>query len=292
MKINHRLLTTLIMFTLAGCQQSSQEIDVAVVPELDETVKVSVMSADKSPKAPEQKYSPNLEREKRMAAEIEDAILEGEPVYLSNGEYEFLSIDTQPESASRGAVVILHGRGFHPNWQDAIYPLRTGLAEAGWRTLSVQMPVLEKDAKYYDYLPLFGKSHGRIEVAIEYLQEQGEKKVVLLAHSCGTHMAMHWIDEVGDESIEAFVGIGMGATDYQQPMRQPFPLAQLKVPVLDIYGGEDYPGVIKMAASRIQRIQQAGNPLSSQKMVPEANHYFTDKGGALVSEVAGWLETL
>ena len=58
---------------------------------------------------------PDLEREKRMATEVEDAILDGEVVYLKNGSHEFMAIDTVPEgdtdgSKPKSAVILLHGR--------------------------------------------------------------------------------------------------------------------------------------------------------------------------------------
>ncbi len=41
-------------------------------------------------------------------------------------------------------VLINHGRGFHPDWVDTVQPLRVGLVDYGWNTLSIQMPVLAK----------------------------------------------------------------------------------------------------------------------------------------------------
>lgn len=238
---------------------------------------------------------PNLEREKRMAAEVEDAVLDGDVIFLKNSDHNFMAIDTQPEGDAKdikGAVIILHGRGFHPDWEDAILPLRTQLAEQGWRTLSIQMPVLEKTAKYYDYVPLFPAATPRIEAGLKHLKDQGADNIILFAHSCGAHMAMNWIRSKGDTSISAFIGAGMGATDYKQSMKQPLPLAEMKVPVLDIYGENDYPGVIRMAPERKTAIDKAGNKKSQQVVVPEANHYYTDKGDALVESVVKWLKTL
>jgi len=239
----------------------------------------------------------DLAREKRMADEIVDAIVDGDAVFLKADDKEFLSIYTEADAPAKGVAIILHGRGFHPDWQDAINPMRVGLAEAGWNTLSVQMPVLEKQAKYYDYLPLFPQAIPRIEAAIAYAREQiketeAENKVVLIAHSCGAHMAMTWADVESFEAIDAYVGIGMGATDYKQPMKRPFPLAKIKVPVLDVYAANDYPAVLKMAASRWQSIQQAGNTKSHQVIVPDADHYYTDRGSALTSVISEWLDTL
>ena len=239
----------------------------------------------------------DLAREERMANQIVDAILDGDPEYLSidteDGELEFLSIYTEADEP-QGVVIILHGRGFHPDWQDAVKPLRVGLAENGWNTLSVQMPVLEKDAKYYDYVPLFPKAHPRIDRAIAFAREQIKdndipNRVVLLAHSCGAHMAMSWVEAGSFESIDAYIGIGMGATDYGQPMRHPFPLKDIKVPVLDVYAEDDFPAVLKMAPDRLKAMRSAGNPLSAQAVVEDANHYYTDKGDELLDVVAGWL---
>jgi len=238
---------------------------------------------------------PDLDREKRMASEVEDAVLDGEVIYLKDGDHEFMAIDTEPEGETKGAVIILHGRGFHPNWEDAVFPLRTQLPADGWRTLSLQMQVLGKSAKYYDYLALFPLAKNRIEAGISYLKEQGIENIVLLAHSCGAHMAMEWIRQNKgqvDDKIRAFIGAGMGATDYKQPMEQPFPLTDLKIPVLDIYGENEYPAVLRMAPGRLAMMKKAGNNKSKQVVIPKANHYFTDQGDALVEAVSSWLNGL
>ena len=71
---------------------------------------------------------PDFAREVRLADEIVDVILDGDPVWLEADGREFLSIYTEADDSST-AVVILHGRGFHPDWADAINPLRVGLVE-------------------------------------------------------------------------------------------------------------------------------------------------------------------
>lgn len=240
----------------------------------------------------------DLAREKRMAAEVEDAVLDGEVIFLkdtANDGHEFMAIDQEPEDKTKGAVIILHGRGFHPNWQDTVFPLRTQLPVTGWRTLSLQMPVLQKSAKYFDYVPLFPQAGPRIEAGIKYLQAQGIKNIVLLAHSCGGHIAMQWIRSKGgkvDGSITAYIGAGMGATDFGQKMKQPFPYESLTIPVLDVYGSKEYPAVLAKAPKRLMMIVKAGNPKSKQVIVPGANHYFTNKGDELVRPVADWLNSL
>jgi len=236
----------------------------------------------------------DLAREKRMADEIVDVILDGDAVFLEADNHQFLSIYTEAEE-SNGVVIILHGRGFHPDWQDTVNPLRVGLTEFGWNTLSVQLPVLEKQAEYYDYMPLFSEALPRIDAAIKFAREQGNEKVVLVAHSCGVHMAMAWIDTweaKGEQKIDAYVGLGMGATDYQQPMEKPFPFEKLTVPILDVYGEHDYPGVLRRAPERLQSIEAKKKKKTSQSMVKGANHYYELRPLVIKNRVRAWLKEL
>lgn len=240
---------------------------------------------------PDANAVPDYAREQRMADEIKDGIMDGKVISLNDGSHDFMAILTPAEHA-RGAVIILHGRGFHPDWQDVAHPLRTGLAEKGWTTLSLQMPVLEKEAKYYDYVPLFANAGKRIDAGIAFLKQQGIAPIALAAHSCGAHMAMDWVDTKGDGEIVAYIGLGMGATDYQQPLIKPFPLDKMKVPVLDVYGEQEYPQVIDTAPERISMMQKAGNNYSKQMVLPASNHYFTDKGPELNAVITNWLNAL
>lgn len=235
----------------------------------------------------------DFEREARLAAEIVDVILDGEPVRLKADGREFLGIYTESEEdAPHGAAIILHGRGFHPDWDQVVNPLRTALPEHGWHTLSLQMPVLGKDAKYNDYVPILPTAFPRIAAGLAFLEARGVENVALVAHSCSVHMSMAFIREHGDEGFDGYVGIGMGATDYRQPMKEPFPLESMRVPVLDIYGDDDYPGVARLAPRRLAAMRAAGNAKSTQMKVDGADHFFEGKDEELVEAVAGWLESL
>lgn len=235
----------------------------------------------------------DLAREKRLADEIVDSIMDGEPEYLSNGTNKFLSIFMETEAEKpKGAVIIMHGRGYHPNWKDVAQPLRIGLPESGWHTLSIQMPVLTKDAKYYDYVPIFPESFSRIEAAIKFLKKKNIKNIVLIAHSCSVHMSMAWFEKTGGKGADAYIGIGMGVTDLKQYMAKPFPLDKFKIPVLDIYGQREFNSVTKTAPLRLEMIKSTGVSQSEQRIVPDADHYITDRGDALLKEVSDWLGKL
>lgn len=237
-------------------------------------------------------FASDLEREERLKHEVVDFILDGEALDLQAGGHGFLGLFTPAEGERRGGVILLHGRGLHPAWADVIEPLRTSLPKQGWDTLSLQMPVLEKAAKYNDYVPIFPESFPRIEAGIRFLRERGVKHIVLVAHSCGGHMAMHWLEKAGDTGIAAFAGLGMGATDYKQPMVGPFHYERLKVPVLDVYGAQEYPQVLEMAPERLAGMKKGGNPQSRQVLIPGADHYFHDNNREVVDTVSNWMNGL
>lgn len=235
--------------------------------------------------------SPDYEREARLAEQIVDDLFDGEPVWLEANEHPFLAIHTLNEDAPKGSVVILHGRGYHPDWQEVAGPLRTGLVDAGWSTLSVQMPVLEKGKKYFDYLPLFQFAHQRIEASIRFLREQSDQPVILVAHSCGAHMANDWLNHNDDTLIDGYVILGAGATDYKQEIQTDFPFAKMQVPIFDLYGANEFPRPIAMLPERKELLKLGGNAQSTQQLLPNADHYFHDSGPGLTQAVADWLNT-
>lgn len=234
---------------------------------------------------------PDYEREARIAEQIEPGIFDGEPVWLEANDREFLAIYTEAGEAA-GAIILLHGRDVNPEEQELIGPLRIGLTEHGWSTLALQMPVLEKGKQYFDYLPILPYAHGRIESAIRFLRDQGHRTVVLGAHSCGAHMANDWLNANGDQQIDGYIAMGLGATDQGQALKTPFPIANMSVPVLDIYGENEFERPLSLVADRARMLEENGHPRSTQIIVPGTNHYFIGAGDTMVNLLADWLNAL
>lgn len=216
-------------------------------------------------------------REKRWADEISPAILVGDPLYLAlKSGHRFLAIHAAHAQA-RAGVIVVHGLGVHPDW-GLINPLRSLLAEQGYATLSVQMPVLAADARGEQYAPLFAEAAERLQVAAAYLRGKGHQKIAVVAHSLGARMSNEFLNRGG--VIDAWVAIGLSGV-YTQP-------ENFKAPVLDLYGENDLPAVLQNAQKRAAMIRRVRG--SAQIEVAGADHFFNGRENELVSQVRLFLE--
>ena len=79
-----------------------------------------------------------------------------------------------------------------------------------------------------------------------------------------------------------------------QKMKKTFPLLEMKVPILDIYGENDFSGVQKLAIQRLQDFERFSHPKTKQMIVKGARHYYkkptAEKG--LLTKIGAWLDTL
>ncbi len=226
-------------------------------------------------------WASDRDKEARWASQIVDSLIDGEAVMLSEGESEFLAIYTVPER-SRGSVIVLHGLGVHPNWPQVVYPLRVGLAERGWTTLALQLPILPNEATADAYQALMPEVVPRLASGTAFLAREGSGGAIIVAHSMGALMTTYALAN-GLESVEAFAGIGMSGRNREH-------LAQIKIPVLDLFGSDDLEDVLDSAEAR--RAAAAHNDQYTQRMVQGADHFFNDADDVLVETVAQWLEAL
>ena len=233
-------------------------------------------------------FASDLDKEKRWAEQVIDSLLDGEAHYLNDGKNDFLSLVTENEDgdAPLGAVII-HGTGVHPNWVDVIQPLRVGLTEKGWHTISIQMPILPNEASHDDYTALFPDAPARIDAAVNYLKnEMDVKRVVLVAHSLGSSMTAYHLSRNQPE-VDGFVAIGMGAGSRHPNRDNVAHLKSIKLPLLDLSGSEDLESVVKSNEAR--KASQAHNASYTQIIEPGADHFFDGEEEALLNHVSNWL---
>jgi len=236
-------------------------------------------------------HASDLAKEKRWADQVVDAILDGDAVWLNDGTSEFLGIYTEAEEGKSRAVILMHGTGIHPDWQQVIQPLRVGLTKHNWNTLSIQMPVLPNEAEYPEYAPLYDEVAPRINAAIKYLHHNGSNNIVLIGHSQGAAMTAYYLSS-SEQDVNGFVAIGMASFADDPRMNSIKALEKINVPVLDLYGGEDLELVRNSSGARAESAKKAGNKNYTQVKLSGSNHFFDGKEDELVESVAGWLDRL
>ena len=218
-------------------------------------------------------------KEKRWADGIVRTLMIGNAQWLQqkNG-HKFLALYTEAEK-SRGAVIVAHGRGWSPDFE--LYgTLRTRLAEEGYTTLSIQLPVLESTAILGLYVPLYPDARERFQLAVDFLKKKGHKNIAIVSHSLGATMANQYLIRTDDDSVRAWVFIGI-----LQGLEEMF---RIKIPVLDVYGGNDW--TVTMWGADERRKQILANPGSAQVVVPRATHFFERQEEDLITVVKGFLE--
>jgi pimeloyl-ACP methyl ester carboxylesterase len=222
---------------------------------------------------------PDYEREKRWADQVLPAILVGEVVWIkqTNG-HEFLAIHTEAQKA-RGAVIVGHGRGWNPDFE--LYSaMRTKLAEQGYTTLAIQLPVLGPGAKVGDYIPTYPDAAERYDLAARYLVDKGYKDIAIVSHSLGATMANQYLIKADRTPVKAWIFIGI-INGLEEMFR-------IKIPVMDVFGSKDWEITQVGAYERKRQIDKV--PGSQQVIVKDALHFFEGKEDELVRVVVDFLD--
>lgn len=217
-------------------------------------------------------------REERWAQEIVPALVVGDAVELATRlRPRVLAILTEPAGAAKGGVVVVHGLGVHPDFGVAA-ALRTGLADAGWITLSVQMPVLAADAPGDAYDAVMPEAAERIAAALDWLRVKGVARRAIVAYSLGARMAMTQVMRPDAARIDAWVPIGL-AGGFTGALRQP---------TLDVLSETELPAVAASAPERRPALPR--DACSRQLVIPGSDHYFSAGAKALTAAVAAFLD--
>lgn len=204
----------------------------------------------------------------------------GDAVWLQqkNG-HKFLGLFIDQKEKSKGALIIAHGRGWSPDFE--LYgTLRTRLAEEGYSTLSIQLPVLPSTAILGLYVPLYPDARERFQLAVDFLKSRGHRNIGIVSHSLGATMANQYLIRTDDTSVRAWVFIGI-----LQGLEEMY---RIRIPVLDVYGGEDWGVIMGGAPERAKQLLD--HPGSAQVMVPNAGHFFERREEELVKNITGFLD--
>jgi alpha/beta superfamily hydrolase len=160
----------------------------------------------------------------------------------------------------------------HPD-HGVLGTLRMALANKGFSTQSIQMPVLTADAPPESYAPLFPLAAERIAAAAAWIGERGYRARVLVSHRLGSRMANAYFDAAGNPAFRGWVALGLGAE------RRPSP-------VLDVPGEADLPAVLAPAPARRRVADSTAG--GKQRTIRGADHFYAGPHAELINAITGF----
>lgn len=220
-------------------------------------------------------------REKRWADQVVPALVVGEAVTLTTASgTRFLALDTAVAKA-RGYVILTHGPGLHPD-HGLTGELRVHLADRGYSTLSLQMPVLAADVEAGDaYRALYPDAVARIAAGIAHAQRADKRPVAIVSHAMGSGMAYAYLQATPAAPVAAWVALSFyGSFD---------DLSGFRFPILDLYGASDYWGIRGPSIMRAWKLAAAA-PGSRQLSLPDGGRFLAGGEKAVLREVAAFLD--
>ena len=218
----------------------------------------------------------DVARETRWAEQVVPQLVVGDAVWLTTPRHSrVLALYTEPAKPTREAVVVVHGMGVNPDW-NLIGVLRTALADHGFATLSVQMPVLAADAPREDYVALYPDAGERLAAAVAWLRAKGYARVAIVSHSMGSAMVDAWLARA-PPNVDAWVPVGMLV---------PFTVAP-RQPVLDVVAERDFPDALSASKARKPRLPR--DSCSGSLVIGNTDHYFGDAAPRLAEAIAPFM---
>lgn len=222
----------------------------------------------------------DLAREKRWADQILPTLVVGEAVTLSTaGGTRFLALHA-PAPNPRGTVILAHGPGLHPD-HGLTGELRVHLADRGYTTLSLQMPVLAAEVDAGDaYRALFPDAVERIAAGVVYARRDDPRPVAIVSHAMGAGMAYAYLKATPSPPVAAWVALSFyGGFD---------DLAAFRFPIYDLYGANDYWGIRGAAIGRAWKLRAVAG--SKQLALDDGGRFLAGGEKSVLREVAAFLD--
>ncbi|MBR7887491.1 alpha/beta hydrolase family protein [Marinomonas sp. A79] len=182
---------------------------------------------------------------------------------LNADDTPFLALYKASETSStQGCVILLHGDNQHPDWPDAIAPLRNALPQYSWCTFSIEVPDIIKRGQAINTTATADKEEGgedtdnaqtptefelpdqaaifaRIQATIEQANAQDMTQLILLGYRTGASYALTFTAQNPDATRAlALIDIDVPKQQNTDPVSE-YELAQrirrVNQPVLDYY---------------------------------------------------------
>ncbi|MFK5893340.1 MAG: DUF3530 family protein [Pseudomonadota bacterium] len=229
--------------------------------------------------------SVDLKQEKYWKSLLSKQIKMGQAIDLNSGQQTFFAIyKKQNLLKEKGSVILLHDKAGHPDWKNVIRPLRINLTKHGWNTLSIQMPLKNKPLKKTEELQAFyQQGYSRLDSALQYLKDQKAPNIFLIAYGSNNLVVLNYYKNNPKRDINGVVLISL-ATENSLSL-----LEEINLPVLDIYGSNDFDSVTLTARQRISAAKRSGNKYYSQQQIHYADHFFSTDSDKLIKRIHSWM---
>ncbi len=198
----------------------------------------------------------------------------------------------------QGAAILIHEASTHADWPAVIHPLREGLPDHGWSTLSLQIAPESSESTAQEASP-------GIAAAVAFLNERGVTNIVLLGYGRGALRAQDYLLN-GGQGVNALVSIsphGAGPGGDKAALLPP------GTALLDIHAERDLPVVQRTISRRAlyarrNGLQAAAGPRALPAraatapeasgsyrllLVTGADHGYRGYEAALIKDLLGWL---
>ena len=305
MKKNTALFNILITFILLSACTISFAEDSAPINEAEETIPSENNSAE--PKE-EKIYIIPTPQTSRISA-LEDSLkirrLTHQIDTLEASGEAFLTLYRPSLTRStQGCVIILHSDNEHPDWPDAVAPLRNALPEHSWCTVSIEVPDITKraqpvvaptktpDENSLETLELPNQEtvFSRITETLNKAQNEGVEQFVFLGYKTGAAYALHFLaNNQTTANALILIDIEPPATIENYYLAQQ--VREISQPTLDYYvnnnaGSDQFAMWRKQAAN--QRIEIKGDFIQLDALPDRANGKKSKQ--LLVQRVRGFLK--
>ncbi|MFO8156523.1 MAG: DUF3530 family protein [Pseudomonadota bacterium] len=209
---------------------------------------------------------------------LEQRLRDGEGIWLEADGARFFAIARQAARPNpRGGVLLVGGRGEHPDYPGVMSPVRRELADQGWLTLA-----LARDPD--------GATDGRLRAGTDWLMDRLEDdspRIVLLGHGLGGLDLLNALDDTGT-TPHALVLVDVvipSGDDGEQALER---LTNAEFPILDIYRRGAPRSVVDTASERRRNARRGDNAHYRQDALPGSGRTTTE-ARALTRRIQGWL---
>lgn len=244
------------------------------------TLALALTSCSTSQESDKQACPIDREREARIESEATATLFDGEPVRIalaSNDAFakDFLAIWTEGDE-DKPVVVLAHGPQRHIA-TDIISGTAIDLNQLGYSTLSLQLPVLNKDCQNAeDYPSTFPEAFARIDAAANWLKAKDRTDLALFGHWVGNS----YLAKTKDAPYQAWIVNGLTGRFGSMGENEPR--------VLDVFGENGNSFTLRSAWMR--RVWLWFRDDGRQVVVPGADQNFADQTDDLAKAIDEFLQ--